>query len=336
MPPSRSSSERLTGAWRERGLAALLLLPLGAAFFLLARLRRLAYRRGWLVAQRLPVPVVVVGNIVAGGAGKTPLTLWLAQRLRAAGRHPGIVLRGYGRAGSETRKVGVGDTARQVGDEALLLALRSASPVFIGADRAAAAQALLQSHPECDVILCDDGLQHYRLQRDLEIAVIDRRGWMNGWPLPAGPLREPVSRLREVDALVLNDAPPPESAAPAFTMRLQGSRFRLLAAPEQTCEAQDLARLRLHAVAGIGEPARFFDHLASLGLQCVPHAFPDHHAYVTADLDFPGDAILMTEKDALKCRGLARLPVWVLPVDAVIEPDLARFVLEKLDGCAPA
>ncbi|MFN4148930.1 MAG: tetraacyldisaccharide 4'-kinase [Rhodocyclaceae bacterium] len=318
--------------WRRRGLAACLLLPVGLIFFALAGLRRWAYRHGWLKSWRLPVPVVVIGNIVTGGAGKTPLTLWLAQRLRAAGRHPGIVSRGYGRVGHDIRKVGAGDTAREVGDEPLLLARRSGCPVVVGADRVAAARALLAAHPECDLLLCDDGLQHYRLQRDFEIAVIDRRGLMNGWPLPAGPLREPPARLREVDALVLHDAVAlPVAAVPSFMMRLEGRRFHLLDDPRVTCEAEKLVGLRLHAVAGIGEPQRFFDHLAGLGLVFEAHAFPDHHAYRASDLDFAGDAILMTEKDALKCAGVTRLPVWVLPVEANVEPDLARHVLNSLE-----
>jgi tetraacyldisaccharide 4'-kinase len=201
----------------------------------------------------------------------------------------------------------------------------------------AAAEALLAAHPDCDLILCDDGLQHYRLQRDVEIAVLDRRGLMNGWPQPAGPLREAPSRLRAVDAVVLNDAGAHAVAGvPNFAMRLDGATFHRLGAPHTTCSAADLAGLRLHAVAGIGEPQRFFDHLAALGLRCAPHAFPDHHAYGVGDLHFAGDAILTTEKDALKCAGLTALPIWVLPVDAHVSPDLVRLVLEKIDGCAPA
>lgn len=323
--------------WRTRGLAALALLPLGGLFFLLAGLRRVAYRAGLLRATRLPVPVVVIGNIIAGGAGKTPLTLWLAQRLREAGRRPGIVSRGYGRAGGMVRKVGAGATAAEVGDEPLLLARRGGCPVFVGRDRAAAAQALLAAHPGCDLILCDDGLQHYRLARDIEIAVLDRRGLMNGWPQPAGPLREPAGRLAAVDALVLNGAaPPPLAGVPVFRMQLEGARFCRLDAAGTTRMPCDFAGLALHAVAGIGEPQRFFDHLAALGLRFEAHAFPDHHRYTRADFSFAGDAILMTEKDALKCAGLAALPIWVLPVDAVIAPDLARFILEKIDGPASA
>jgi tetraacyldisaccharide 4'-kinase len=332
LPPSKSSSDGLTRVWQGRGPLAWLLLPLGGLFFLVAALRRLAYRLRWLKSARLPVPVVVVGNIIAGGAGKTPLTLWLAQRLSAAGRKPGIVSRGYGRVGNEIVKVGAGGTAQDYGDEPLLLARRSGCPVYVGADRAAAARALLADHPECNLILCDDGLQHYRLQRDVEIAVVDRRGLMNGWPLPAGPLREPATRLASVDALVLNETThAPVQNVPTFAMRLAGQRFYRLDTPHLTCAADDLAGLVLHAVAGIGEPQRFFDHLAALGLHCEPHAFPDHHRYTADDLKFGGDALLMTEKDALKCVGISSLPIWVLPVDAVIEPDLARHVLDILE-----
>ncbi len=326
-------------AWRQRGVLARVLWPLGFIFSIVVALRRMAYRRGWMGVERLPVPVVVVGNIIAGGAGKTPLTLWLAQQLTTLGRKPGIVSRGYGRETSRILevKVGTGGTAANVGDEPLLLAQRSGCPVFVGSDRAAAAQALLAAYPDSDLILCDDGLQHYRLARDVEIAVIDRRGLMNGWLQPAGPLREPASRLREVDALVLNDTEAaPVTGVPLFRMHLEGDIFYQLDNPATTCTISDLQGLKLHAVAGIGEPQRFFDHLAASGLRFESQAFPDHHHYTSADLSFAGDALVMTEKDALKCAGLTTLPIWVLPVDACIEPDLARFVLEKIDGSAPA
>lgn len=310
---------------------------MAACFFALVAARRVAYRYGLLRSERLPLPVVVIGNLVAGGAGKTPLTLWLAQQLRMRGRRPGIVSRGYGRTDESVRKVGVGATAETVGDEPLLLARRSGCPVAVGADRVAAARVLLAAHPDCDLILCDDGLQHYRLQRDVEIAILDRRGLMNGWPLPAGPLREPAGRLADIDALVLHEtAYVPDRSVPRFTMRLVGQRFYRLDDPRIVCEAGALADRRLHAVAGIGEPQRFFDHLAALGLIFTAHVFPDHHRYRAADLAFAGDALLMTEKDALKCAGLSTLPIWVLPVDAVIEPDLAALVLEKIDGSASA
>ena len=324
-------------AWRGRGPFALALLPFGLLFALIVALRRAAWRYGLLRVVRLPVAVVVIGNIVAGGAGKTPLTLWLAQRLRAAGRRPGIVSRGHGRTSTACAKVGAGGTATEFGDEPLLLARRAGCPVFVGADRVAAVGALLAAHPDCDVVLCDDGLQHYRLARDVEIAVVDRRGVMNGWPLPAGPLREPATRLASVDAVVLHEADLVGSdGVPTFRMRLRGESFYRLDQPAIRYGPAELAGLRLHAVAGIGEPQRFFDHLAALGLAFMAHAFPDHHPYSGADLHFDADAILMTEKDAIKCAGLATLPIWVLPVDAELEPDLATYVMEKIDGSAPA
>lgn len=307
-----------------------------------AGLRRAAYGLGLRRAQRLPVPVVVVGNITAGGAGKTPLTLYLATQLSALGRRPGIVSRGYGRSTDDVREVRADSTAAEVGDEPLLLQRRGGCPVFVGRDRAAAGRALLAAHPQCDLILCDDGLQHYALARDVEIAVMDRRGLMNGWRLPAGPLRESSRRLATVDAVVLNGLPELAlPSAPVFHMTLAACRFYRLDAPTLTCDASALSGLRLHAVAGIGEPQRFFDQLAQLGLACVPHAFPDHHAYTASDLEFDGDAVLTTEKDAVKFSPFlaalpAQKPVWVLPVAAGLEPDLARFVLEKLDGCPPA
>jgi tetraacyldisaccharide 4'-kinase len=328
LPPSKRSIDRL---WQHRGILAWLLLPLSLVFFLLTSLRRALYRAGLLASVRLPVPVVIVGNITAGGAGKTPLVLWLVEALTRLGRHPGVISRGYGGSVEGVRKVSRGDTPGEVGDEPLLIARRAGCPVFVGRDRVAAGQALLAANPECDLIVCDDGLQHYRLARDAEIAVVDRRGFWNGWPMPAGPLREPVSRLKSVDAVVANGWDGPA----AFRMMLQGDRFVPLAG---NASFGDLKRL--HAVAGIGEPQRFFDHLSALGLQFEAHPFPDHHAYTADDLAFDGDAILTTEKDAVKFGELAALPVWVLPVTATITsdlaPNLAQFVLEKIDGRPPA
>jgi tetraacyldisaccharide 4'-kinase len=294
------------------------------------------YRTGILRRERLPVPVVVVGNITVGGTGKTPLVIHLARALRARGRHPGIVSRGYrGRSGDVLEVVPASDPG-EVGDEPLLLAKHSTCPVFVGRDRVGAARNLLASYPECDLIIADDGLQHYRLERDVEIALFDERGVMNGWALPAGPLREPVSRLVGVDAMVLNGAavsPAPTLATPTFSMRLTGERFHRLDDPLTTCSAADLAGKRLHAVAGIGSPQRFFDQLSGMGLSFSAHPFADHHDFCAEDMDFAGDAILVTEKDAVKLVRLRLpLPVWILPVTADVRPDLAAFVLEKLNG----
>jgi tetraacyldisaccharide 4'-kinase len=326
------SKRGIDDIWRGRGPLAWLLLPVASLFFLGAALRRFLYHRRWLASVRLPVPVVVVGNITAGGSGKTPLVIWLVEALRCRGRRPGVVSRGYGGSADGVREVGLASAPADVGDEPVLIWRRAACPVFVGRDRVAAATALLAAHPECDVVVCDDGLQHYRLARDVEIAVVDRRGFGNGWPLPAGPLREPPARLRQVDAVVANGWRGPA----AFRMTLAGERFASLTERGVDVAPGALAGRRLHAVAGIGEPRRFFDHLAALGLRCEAHAFPDHHCYGAADLDFIGDAILTTEKDAVKFAALATLPVWVLPVTAVVSPDLGQFVLEKLDGRPPA
>jgi tetraacyldisaccharide 4'-kinase len=284
----------------------------------------------------MPVPVVVVGNILVGGTGKTPLVIHLALDLRARGRHPGIVSRGYRGNGAHTHEVTAASDPRVVGDEPLLLARRTECPVFVGRDRLAAARNLLATYPQCDLLIADDGLQHYRLERDVEIALVDGRGMMNGWALPAGPLREPVSRLGMVDALVLNGtavSPAPTFAGTTFAMTLLGERFYRLDESMTSCGAADLAGKILHAVAGIGSPPRFFDQLTAMGLNFSAHPFADHHDYCEDEMQFAGDAILTTEKDAVKLSRLRLpLPVWVLPVTAEVRPDLAAFVLEKLNG----
>jgi tetraacyldisaccharide 4'-kinase len=328
LPPSSHSVDAI---WRRRGFVAWLLLPAAFLFQLLIFLRRLGYRCGLLAVVRLPVPVVVIGGITVGGSGKTPLIVWLAAQLCARGRRPGIVSRGYRGSYRGVRPVTSDASAAEVGDEPLLIHRRTGVPVYVGRRRAEAAQALLAAHA-CDVILCDDGLQHYALARDLEIVVLDGRGLGNGWLMPAGPLRESPARLDSVAAVVGNDWPGPA----AFRMRLVGREFYRLDEPSVRCLPEELLGRRLHAVAGIGAPQRFFDHLRALGLTCECHAFADHYAYGADDLRFVGDAILTTEKDAVKLAGLAALPVWVLPVDAEVEPDLAQFVLERIDGCPSA
>jgi len=300
-------------------------------------------RRARIVPQGLAVPVVVVGGITVGGAGKTPLTLHLVEALRQRGYVPGIISRGYGGAVSGEMEVRPDSSAGVIGDEPLLLRQRANCPVFVGADRVAAGKALLAAHPEVNLMLCDDGLQHYRLARDFEIAVFDRRGLGNGWQLPAGPLREPIERLHEVDAVVLNDAPlaavaAAGSPAAVFSMHLEGMEFFGLHDPARKLSAAALRERPLHAVAGIGEPQRFFDHLKALGLTFEAHAFPDHHAYEAAELAFGEGVILSTEKDAVKLRAVLAPDVeaWVLPVTAVLSPGLDQLIVEKLNGRAPA
>lgn len=307
-----------------------LLLPLHLLFVVVS-----GWRRRFGSARRLPVPVVVVGNLTVGGAGKTPLTLWLAGQLAARGFHPAIVSRGYGSTADLPRPVRADSTPAEVGDEPLLLARRSGVPVWVGRDRAAVGAALLAAHPAVDLLLCDDGLQHYRLARDVEIAVFDRRAAGNGWRLPLGPLREPLARLATVDAVVGNDfaAETLAGGRPVFPMRLVGGPFRHLDDAQRTCTAADLRGRELHALAGIGDPARFFATLSGLGLRFTPHPFPDHHVYTPADLDHGVTAVLlMTEKDAVKCRGLTTGEAWVLPVDAELSPALTELIVEKLRG----
>lgn len=327
--------------WHRCHPLHLLLLPISWLFGALAAVRRFLYRTGIFKSVRLPVPVVIVGNINVGGAGKTPLTLALARQLVTCGYHPLIVSRGYGGNAQQPQRVMQDSTAAQVGDEPLLMARRGVCPVWIGRDRAAAAQLALAQHPECNVILCDDGLQHYRLQRDVEIVVVDGvRGFGNGWLLPAGMLREPIRRLKTVDAVVVNGGAGVLDIAKngrinshlrQFAMQLSGAQFVNLLNPQQTAQANDFKGLRLHAVAGIGNPQRYFDHLADLGLSFTPHAFPDHHPYLAADLAFTDcDALLLTEKDAVKCASFADARFWMLRVDAELDPALIELLRRKL------
>jgi tetraacyldisaccharide 4'-kinase len=289
--------------------------------------RRLLYRLRILKSHRAGVPVIVVGNLVAGGSGKTPLVLWLAEFLKDHGWTPGIVSRGYGARLEAPREATIASEPGEVGDEPVVLARRSGCTVWVGPDRVRVCEALRHQHPDVDVILLDDGLQHYRLARELEICVVDARGFGNGFLLPAGPLREPRARLRSVDAVVTHGT----DAVRGYPMRLEGRLLNCLADARERRPVESFAGQRVHAVAGIGDPNRFFRHLMRLGLKVVPHPFPDHHAFAPADLEF-GDAlpVVMTEKDAVKCRGFAKPQHWVFPVSAVVDPVFGTWLLEKL------
>jgi tetraacyldisaccharide 4'-kinase len=338
-------AERLVDAWYSprTPLVAAMLLPLSLFFRVAVALRRAGYRTGLLRSVRLPVPVVVVGNVTVGGSGKTPLVAALALALAQRGFHPGIVSRGYGRDRDDDDPLRVDPDAdpRRVGDEPLLLA-RAGYPVVVARDRVAAGRALLDRHPGCDVILSDDGLQHYRLRRDVEIAVVDAaRALGNRWLLPAGPLREPASRLRAVDAVVVLSAEGAHAPLPelrgAFAMTLVGDRFARVDDPLTTLHAAAFAGEGVHALAGIGHPARFFAQLAAMGIAAVPHPFADHHRFVAGDLALPGaQAILMTEKDALKCETFADERCWYLPVQARIDEALVNLIEGRLRGSQAA
>lgn len=311
--------------------------PASRVFAALAWLRRLAYRTGLLARARAGVPVLVVGNLVAGGSGKTPIALWIAQQARAAGAHPALLARGWGGSAQGAREVNLAASPDEVGDEPLLLARRSGLPVWIGRDRASAVDALRARHPDVDLVVLDDGLQHYRLARDLELAVVDARGFGNGWRLPAGPLREAPARLASVDAVLAHGIDPARlrafaGAVPVFTVSLAGAVLERLIDAGDRRPASAFAASPVHAVAGIGDPSRFFRHLEGLGLRVLPHAFPDHHRFCAADLAFGDDLpVVMTEKDAVKCRAFAHAAHWMLPVDAVPEPAFRDWLLARLE-----
>ncbi len=315
--------------WYRSGPAQLALLPLSWLFGALAFMRRLGYRTGLLNSYKLPVPVVVVGNISIGGTGKTPFVLWLAENLQRLGYRPGIISRGYGGHMNKVQAVNMDSTPALVGDEPLLLARRSGCPVWVGRDRVATARALLAVHPQCDIIISDDGLQHYRLQRDIEIAMVDgERGYGNGRLLPAGPLREGRRRLHTVDAVVVNGG---ESSVAGYTMRLEADGLHNLQDPTKTLQPVELAGQSICAIAGIGNPSRFFRQLSGLGLQFDQRRFSDHHPFKPADLQsLEADVILMTEKDAVKCAAFAQTNWWYLPVSAIVDSELLTHVMQKL------
>ena len=333
----------LQSEWQKLGGGALVLLPLTLVFAVVTLARRFLYRSGVLRAWRAPVPVVVVGNISVGGSGKTPLVLEILEILQARGFNPGVVARGYGRVPpTESDPRGVVRvypdvaTPEHFGDEPVMIARRSRVPVYISPDRPAAVRALLEAHPETDVVVSDDGLQHYALARDVEIAVVDgERRFGNGLLLPSGPLREPRSRLTRVDAVVVNGGADDTLFAPTqFDMRLGTERFLSLTSVEQL-EAREFAlRARgrdVAAVAGIGNPDRFFAHLAALGIRGSTHAFPDHHLYQPRDLKLPGaEVVVMTEKDAVKCAAFADGRMWFMRVSASLPPAFTEFLLERL------
>jgi tetraacyldisaccharide 4'-kinase len=323
----------LRHVWTHTGVLALLLSPLALLFAAVSGLRRLAYRHGWLASIAVGVPVVVVGNITAGGSGKTPLAIWLVNRLRAQGYRPGVVSRGYGGAVRGCVEVQPDASPAEVGDEPLLIRLKTGAPVVVGRDRVAAARTLLARHPGVDVIVSDDGLQHYRLQRDLELVVIDSAsGLGNGWPLPAGPLREPARRLRSVDAVIqVVRGTPPSAKRQLAAWRADytaGRAYRLLAPWDKT-PLHDLPPHEWLAATGIGRPQGFFDMLQAQGLRFSPRAFADHHAFQPQDLPTDG-TVLMTEKDAVKCLAFAGADWWAVELDVAPEAGFIRWLDTRL------
>lgn len=319
--------------WYGGGRAPLWMRALVPAYRMLAGLARAPYRLGWRRPAHLPVPVIVVGNLTAGGAGKTPLVLALVDALRARGLRPGVVSRGYGGSAKAPMLLDDDPDPRLVGDEPSVIRRRSGAAVAIGRDRVAAARLLCER--PVDVILADDGLQNPSLARDIEICVIDgTRRFGNARLLPAGPLREPASRLRQVDFIVCNGG---DARAGEIPMSLADSIAVEVAAPHAQRALSSFAGQRVHAVAGIGNPRRFFDSLARRGLDVVGHAFPDHHALRRDDLAFAdGLPVLMTEKDAVKCRAFGDLPLWQVPVDAVLPESFLEALGRRVAGALAA
>lgn len=321
------------------------LVPLVPLFAALAALRRLAFRLGWLKRQHLPVPVLVVGNLVAGGAGKTPTVAAIVQGLRDRGWRPGVLTRGYGGQSRTALCVTPQTPPGLAGDEAVQLAQTLAVPVAVGRRRVEAGRLLLAHHPELDCLVLDDGLQHLALARDVEVVVVDAaRGLGNGWLLPAGPLRERAWRLQGVSAIVVQPAPPGMTAAPAPAWPDAVPRAELSTRQDVPMRLHDGVRepwpawqgVAVHAVAGIGHPQRFFAQLAARGLAVTGHPFPDHHAYTEQDLQLPGDGpILMTSKDAVKCAAFGSTRLWQVPLLAELPPavlDHLSALLESARG----
>ena len=326
--PDRGLRGWLERAWYSAH-APWTLRPLAGLYRLVVAVRRACYAAGLFRSGHPGVPVVVIGNISVGGAGKTPLTLWLARRLGAQGLSVGIATRGYGGATRLARVVAPDADPLEFGDEPVLLARRSGGLVCVARRRLDAARKLAASG--CQLILCDDGLQHLALRRDFEIAVVDAtRGVGNGWMLPAGPLREPVRRLQEVGLVVLNGSESPDLGVPAARivhMGLQPGAARSLTSDAQARLGEFRGR-PVHAFAAIGNPGRFFAMLRANGIQVTEHAFADHHPFESRDFATGDDnPILMTEKDAVKCARFADLRMWYVPVTALLPEEDAERLL---------
>lgn len=322
--------ERLVQAWYAGHAGLVALWPLEKLYRAVVQRKRNDFLTGKLDSYRAPVPVIVVGNITVGGTGKTPLILWLIEHCRARGLKVGVVSRGYGGQPPQWPwRVRAGDDAAVVGDEPSLLVRRTGVPVVIDPQRPRAIE-LLCAQEQPDLILCDDGLQHYRMQRDLELVLIDAaRGLGNGRCLPAGPLREPAQRLESVDAVLVNGAR--DDSPQGYAMYLQPVELVQVTTGQSAPLEHFAAGQAMHAIAGIGNPQRFFNTLAELGWQPQGHAFADHAQFGPDDLQFnDGLPLLMTEKDAVKCRSFAPAHAWYLKVAARPSPAFVDWLDVRL------
>ncbi len=329
--------------WQNRGKLAGFLWPISLIFRFIVSVRRKAYQLGLLKSSKLPVPVLVVGNIFIGGTGKTPFVIWLVNVLKKAGFQPGVVSRGYGAKTKETQEIFENSFPEDSGDEPLLIAINAQCPVVIGRKRTAAAQFLLEKHPNVDIIISDDGLQHYAMKRDIEIILFDGRGAGNGWMLPAGPLREPVTRKRDFTVVNSVNYPAPNNliySPDIFLMKLVGDEAFQLSDRSKCFSLVELAKeakektLRIAAVAGIGNPTRFFTMLKNFNLDIAEYPLPDHFNYsINPFTGINADIILITEKDAVKCARIDAIVkdtrIWVIPVKAQLDDGLEQKLVEK-------
>lgn len=325
----------IESSWYRKGLLAYLLWPASKLYCGLVVLRRGFFRQRNRIWPRLRVPVVVVvGGITVGGTGKTPLVVWLVNQLRGNGLRAGVVSSGQGGSGRDwPQRVTPASDAGEVGDESVLIATRTGAPVYVAPRYNKAARALLAEHG-VDVLIVDDGLLHYRLKRDIEIAMVDsRRRFGNGFCLPAGPLRAPVSRLADCDFVIVNGM----AKQGEFAMGLRGNVAVNIRDSQMANTLDAFRHQQVHAVAGIGHPERFFDMLRVNGIEVIPHPFPDHHGFTAEELDFGDELpIFMTEKDAVKCRHLNLDNAWMVPVSASPDKIFAQQLMKRVREIAGA
>ena len=335
--------------WTKRGLISALLWPLSLLFRLVVAFRRFAYENKWFKSFRLPVPVVIVGNIFVGGTGKTPLVIWLVNILRKAGFNPGVISRGYGTSNDDPVLVTEHSKPDQAGDEPLLIVSKTGCPLAVCRKRVKAGEFLLNQHPEVDIIISDDGMQHYALARDVEIMLFDGRGAGNGWMLPAGPLREPVSRRRDFTVINGNNSPAPGNPIyidDMVLMRMVTDTAEQLKDRAHVRKLQDIQTgssgetMKTVAAAGIGNPSRFFASLRMARLNFTEMPLPDHFAFSSNPFGcLDADIILITEKDAVKCAQIEEIVsderIWVVPAQVEIDnnDELERRIVEKCREC---
>lgn len=325
--------------WYKKNIISLLLWPLSFLYLIVVYFRSFLYAVGIFKISKFPVPVIVVGNITTGGVGKTPLVIWLAKYLQGKGYKVGIVSRGYGGKHREPTVVENNSDWKEVGDEALIIVRQTHCPIVVAKNRVLAVKKLLENY-DCNLVISDDGMQHYALDRDLEIAVIDGTRFLgNGFCLPAGPLREPQRKLKFCDFVVVNSRPVGNTKRNKYA-----SEYAMEIIPEIFCNvknntliknAQDFPDENIHAVAGIGNPERFFALLEKIGLQITKNVFPDHHVFEPQDFSFAyNDIVIMTEKDAIKCESFAKDNWWYLKIETFLDNSFAVELLKKITGDA--